>query len=120
MATAVKRKLSGSTLGKPIKITKTDTTNSDVIHTAVDSTVAGTFDEIQLYAYNGHSASVVLTIEFGGETVPDQNIVVTIPNKSGLVPVVPGLILQGALVVSAFASVADVITIVGFVNSITD
>jgi hypothetical protein len=46
MATAVKRKLSGSTLGKPIKITKTDTTNSDVIHTAVDSTVAGTFDEI--------------------------------------------------------------------------
>lgn len=120
MATAVKRKLSGSTLGKPIKLTKMDTTDADLIHTSVDSTVAGTFDEIQLYAYNNHSASVVLTVEFGGKDVPDQNIVVTVPNKSGLVPVIPGLILQGNISITAFASVADVVTMSGFVNSITD
>lgn len=119
MATAVKRKLSGSTDGKAIKITQTATAG-DTIHTAVAGTTAGTFDEIWLWAYNGHTAAVVLTIEFGGATVPDQNIVVTIPSKSGLIPIVPGLILQNGMVVKAFAASANVITINGFVNAITD
>jgi hypothetical protein len=119
MATAVKRKLSGSTDGKAIKVTQTATAG-DTIHTAVAGTTAGTFDEIWLWAYNGHTADVVLTLEFGGATVPDQNIVVTIPYKSGLVPVVPGLILQNGMVIKAFASVANVITLIGFVNAITD
>jgi len=119
MATAVKRKLSGSTDGKPIKITQTATAG-DTIHTAVAGTTAGTFDEIWLWAYNGHTADVVLTIEFGGATVPDQNIVVTIESKSGLVPVVPGLLLQNEMVVKAFAGTANVVTVTGFVNSITD
>ena len=119
MATAVKRKLSGSTDGKAIKIVQTATAG-DTIHTAVAGTTAGTFDEIWLWAYNGHTANVVLTIEFGGATVPDQNIVVTIPFKEGLFPVVCGLILQNAMVVKAFAAVTNVITLSGFVNSITD
>lgn len=119
MATFVKRKLSGSTDGKPIKITTT-ATPGDTIHTAVSGTTPGTFDEIWLWAFNSHTAGVVLTIEFGGATAPDQNIVVTIPFKSGLVPVVPGLILQNAMVVKAFAASANVITLMGFVNSITD
>lgn len=119
MATIVKRKLSGSTDGKPIKITQTATAG-DTIHTAVAGTTAGTYDEIWLYAYNGHTASVVLTIEFGGATVPDQNIVVTVANKSGLLLVVPGLILQNGMVVKAFAATANVITISGWVNSMTD
>ena len=119
MAAAVKRKLSGSTDGKAIKITTT-ATPGDTIHTAVAGTTAGTFDEIWLWAYNGHTANVVLTIEFGGVTVPDQNIVVTIPYKAGLVPIIPGLILQNGMVVKAFSSVANVITLTGFVNAITD
>lgn len=114
-----KRKLSGSTDGKPIKVVQTATAG-DTIHTAVAGTTAGTYDEIWLYAYNGHTADVVLTIEFGGATVPDQNIVVTIPYKSGLQLVVPGLILQNGMVVKAFAATANVITISGYVNSITD
>lgn len=119
MSTAVKRKLSGSTDGKPIKVVQTATAG-DTIHTAVAGTTAGTYDEIWLYAYNGHTADVVLTVEFGGATVPDQNIVVTIPYKSGLQLIVPGLILQNGMVVKAFAATANVITISGFVNSITD
>lgn len=119
MAQAYKRKLSGSTDGKPIKITQAATAG-DTIHTAVAGTTAGTFDEIWLYAYNGHTAAVVLTIEFGGATVPDQNIVVSIPSKNGLNLVVPGLILQNGMVVKAFAGTANVITISGWVNSITD
>lgn len=115
----VKRKLSGSTDGKAIKVVQTATAG-DTIHTAVAGTTPGTFDEIWLWAYNGHTAAVILTIEFGGATVPDQNIVVSIPPKSGLVPIVPGFILQNGMVVKAFASVANVVTLNGFVNSMTD
>ena len=119
MATAVKRKLSGSTDGLAILITQL-VTAGDLIHTAVAGTTAGTYDEIWLWAYNGHTSNVVLTVEFGGSVVPDQNIIMTIPYKAGLVPVVPGFILQNAKVVRAFAAVANVITLSGFVNAITD
>lgn len=114
-----KRKLSGSTDGKPIKVVATATTGT-TIHTAVSGTTAGTFDEIWLWAFNSSSANVVLTVEFGGTTAPDQNIVVTIPAQSGLVPVIPGLILQNGAVVTAFAGSANVVTLSGFVNTITD
>jgi hypothetical protein len=119
MATAVKRKLSGSADGKPILVVATATAGT-TIHTAVAGTTAGTFDEVWLWAYNGHTAPLVLTIEFGGATVPDQNIVVTLQPKVGLVPIVPGLILQNGMVVKAFAGSANLVTINGFVNAITD
>lgn len=119
MATAVKRKLSGSTDGKAIKIAATSTPGT-AIHTAVAGTTAGTFDEIWLWAFNSHTADVVLTIEFGGADAPDQNIVVTIPFKAGLVPVVPGFILQNEATVKAFAETTNVITVSGFVNNIQD
>ena len=119
MATVVKRKLSSSTDGKAIKIAATATAGT-AIHTAVAGTTAGTYDEIWLWAFNAHTANVKLTIEFGGADAPDQNIIITIPALAGLVPVVPGLILQNGATVKAFASSANVITIIGFVNSITD
>lgn len=115
----VKRKLSGSTDGKAIKVVQTATAG-DTIHTAVAGTTAGTFDEIWLWAYNGHTDAVTLTLEWGGATVPDQNIVVTLAAKSGLIPLTPGLILQNGMVVKCFASVANVCTVTGFVNSMTD
>lgn len=118
-SSAVKRKFSGSTDGKAIKITTT-ATPGDTIHTSVAGTTSGTYDEIWLWAYNGHTADVVLTIEFGGTTVPDQNIVITVPYKSGLIPILPGIILQNGLVVKAFASVANACTVIGYVNAITD
>lgn len=119
MASVNKRKLSGSTDGKAVLVAATATAGT-TIHTAVAGTTAGTFDEVWLWAYNGHTAAVTLTIEFGGATVPDQNIIVTLAAKSGLVPIVPGLILQNGMVVKAFAGTANVITIIGFVNSMTD
>ncbi len=119
MATAKKRKLSGSTDGKPIKIAATSTAGT-AVHTAVVGTTEGTFDEIWLWAYNSHTAELLLTIEFGGADAPDQNISVTIPSKVGLVPVIPGLILQNGATVKAFAASANLITISGFVNTITD
>jgi len=118
MATAVKRCLSGGAYGVGIEITQTSTAGN-TIHTAPASTTAGTVDEIWLWAQNNHTADVVLTIEMSGADHA-QNIIVTIPFKSGLVPVVPGFILQNALTVKAFAATTAVITIFGFVNSITD
>ena len=118
-SSATKRKLTGSTDGKPIKVVAT-TTLGTTIHTAVAGTTAGTFDEIWLWAYNGHTGTVVLTIEWGGATVPDQNIVMTLASKSGLQMVVPGFILQNGMVVTAFAGTGNVITLNGFVNAITD
>lgn len=117
MSSFSKMKLSGSTDGLPIKVAATATLGT-TIHTAVSGTTD--FDEVWLYAYNGHTAAVTLTIEYGGATVPDQNIVVTLASKSGLSLIVPGLILQNSKVITAFAGTANVITISGWVNRITN
>lgn len=119
MSTAVKRKLSASTDGKPIKVVQTATAGT-LIHTAVSGTTSGTYDEIWLFAQNNHTAPVVVTIEFGDATAPDSNIIVNVVQKSGLMLIVPGLILQNGATVKAFADTANVITISGFVNAITD
>ncbi len=110
-----KNKLSGSTNGKPIKVAATSSTGT-TIHTAVSGT--SSWDEIFLYAFNSDSTDRVLTIEFGGTTAPDQNIVQTIPAQAGLVLVVPGLVLDNSLVVTAFCPTTNVITISGFVHNI--
>lgn len=120
MSVAVKRLLSGSIDGKGIKLTQTSSGSSpapETIHTAVAGTTPGTYDEIWLWASSVHTADVVLSIEFGETELPRT---VTIPYKAGLVPVIPGLPLQNGMVVKAFASVANVIKIDGFVNRITD
>jgi hypothetical protein len=118
MATVVKRKLSESVDGKTVLIAATSSPGTS-IHTAVDGQVDGSYDEVWLWAQNNHTDNVVLTIEFGGVDAKD-NIIVTIPFKSGLVPVLPGLPLQNELVVKAFAATTNVISIIGFVNRITD
>ena len=119
MATFTKNKLSGSTDGKAIKVTGTDSAGAVTVHTAVAGTTAGVFDEIWLYANNTSASAVKLTVEWGTATAADGNIELTIAAEAGLVLVVPGLILQNAMVVEAFAATADVILLTGFVNAIT-
>ena len=119
MATFTKNKLSGSTDGKAIKLTGTDSAGAVEVHTAVAGTTVGTFDEIWLYANNTSASAVKLTVEWGTATAADGNIELTIAAESGLVLVIPGLILQNEMVVEAFAATGDVILLSGFVNSIT-
>lgn len=114
--TVTKALLSGSTNGKGIKVTGTSTAATVTVHTAVAG--ASSMDEVWIYAYNGHTATVTLTLEWGEATVPDGNIVIDIPNKQGRWLIVDGRLLQNALVVKAFASVANVIILDGFVNQI--
>lgn len=115
MATFTKNKLSGSTNGKAIKVTATATTGT-TIHTAVSGTSA--WDEVWVYATNNDASAVNLTLEWGTTTAADGNIQLSIPAKSGLTLVLPGLILQNSLVLTAFAGTANVILITGYVNSI--
>src|SRR5687768_528112 len=117
MATFTKAKLSGSSDGRNILVVATATLGT-TIHTAVSGTTAGVFDEIWLWAGNTDTTARKLTIEFGGATSPNDLIEITIPPESGLVPIVPGFILQNAKVVTAFCATANVVTIGGYVNSI--
>lgn len=116
MSTFTKQKLSGSTNGKQIKVVATSTPGT-TIHTAVAG--ATSWDEAWIYAINTDTVDRILTIEWGEATAPDGNIIVTVPAKAGLLLVVPGLILQNALVIKAFAAAANVVCISGFVNRIT-
>jgi len=116
MATYSKALLSGSTQGKGIKVVET-TASGTIIHTAVAGT--SDMDEIWLYAVNSDATIRKLTFEWGEATAPDGNIEINVTGESGLVLVIPGLLLQNELVVRAFAGIADVILIHGYVNRIT-
>jgi len=119
MATFTKNHLSGSTDGRMIKVAATATAGT-TIHTGPTNTAH--FHEVWLYAVNSDTTARKLTIEWGSTSSPDDLIELTIAAESGLVLVVPGLVLQGnatALVVRAFAATTNVITISGYVNTIT-
>lgn len=116
MATNTEELLSGSTSGKPILISTTATPGT-LIHTAVTGTASE--DNVWIYACNNHTAVVTLTIEYGGTTAAEQ-IIMGIPAKEGLILVIPGLPLNGGLVIRAFASVTNVVSITGLVNRRTD
>jgi len=107
----------GTGLGTLVVATATAGT---VIHTC--SNVATHIDELWLYAYNNHSSSVLLTVEFGGVTAPKDVIKSTLAVQSGLVLICAGLVLQGntsPVVVRAFAATASQVSIFGYVNRIT-
>ena len=116
MTTAVKRLLSGSTDGKGIKVVATSTPGT-LIHTAVAGTTPGSYDEVWLWAYNSDVANTVLYIEWGDTDLPRK---LTIPLQVGLVPIIPGLLLQNGQVIRIYASAANVVKIDGFINRITD
>lgn len=120
MATFTKILLSGSTGGRPIKVAASGTPGT-TIHTTQAS--SGVVDEIWLYATNTSVSVVNLTIELGGTTAPDDNIVLAVPAKSGLTLVLPGCVLTGdgsnGRVLRAFGGSANNVNIVGYVNRIS-
>lgn len=115
MASFTKQLLSGSTNGRPIKVTGTATGSAVTIHTADASAI----DEVWIYAVNTGTSSIELTIEFGGTTDPDDHIVVSVQASTGLLQIVPGVPINNSVVVKAFAGTADVINVVGWVNRIS-
>ena len=114
MATLKKRTLTGSTNGRPIKITQTAIATGDTIHTALAGSVEGEGDEVTLYAFNSHTANVTLTLGLGGVTDPDDLIdIVLVPGGHDLA--LPGWLVQNSLVLKGAASVANVAIVYGWV-----
>ena len=104
---------SGSTNGRAVLVVATATAGT-ILHTAVTGT--SDMDEIYIWAYNDHTANVLLTIEWGGVTTPGDTIRYTVPFDDGLHLIMPGIRLQNGLVVRAFAATASVITCAVNVN----
>lgn len=100
--------------------TRQDMPAGTTIHAT--GTSSSVLDEVWLYAYNSDTASRLLVIQYGAATFVDDDIRLTIPPQSGLTLVVAGLLLRGtgaaASTISAYASVANVVTITGYVNRI--
>jgi hypothetical protein len=116
MATFAKQLLSGSTNGRLVKIVAVGTPGT-VIHTAIAG--ATDVDEVWLWAVNSDTTDRKLTLEYGGVAAPDDLMELTVRAESGLVLVVPGMVLQNSLVIRAFAAAANVVMVGGFVNRIT-
>ena len=115
MATFSKVALSGATTGVPIAVAQTASTG-----TTIHATGTSAIDEVWLYATNTSSSAVTLTIQFGGTATVNQ-IQQSIPANSGLTLIIPGLILApsgSAITVYAYASVASVVNISGYVNRV--
>lgn len=112
----VKIPFSASIQGEPIKVTANSTPGALIHTTSISNT---TFDAIFLKAFNSDTVDRVLTIEYGGPTAPDLNLVMTIPFQSGQVLIIDGDVLVGngsvGLTIKAFASVVNVVTIWGYV-----
>jgi hypothetical protein len=112
--------LSGSTSGKQVVVSGTNSAGANTIHTAH----ATALDEIWLFADNDDTSDVLLTIEYGGTTDITNTIKKTIAARAssskedGLICVIPGLLLTGGLVVKAFAGSASKVKISGYVNRI--
>jgi len=117
MASYTKNKLSGSTNGKAVRVSGTSTGTAVTVHQAVTGTA--NWDEIWVYANNTSATAAKLTLEWGTTTAIDGNIELTVSAESGLVLVIPGIILQNSLLVKAFAATADVILLTGYVHNIT-
>ena len=116
MATYTKMALSGSTNGQPISVAGSATLGGTA-HTGVSGTAD--WDEVWLWADNTNTASILLTLEWGGTVVPDNLIQVNVPAQQGLVLVAPGLLIQNSLDVTVYAATVDKVNLVGFVNRIT-
>lgn len=115
MTTATKEFFSASVDGQGVKIAATSSAGTTV-HTAH----ATLKDEIWLWLYNGHSAAVAVTIQFGGTSSPDDDIKLTIANQNGLFLAISGMCLSNSKVLKIYAATTNVIVAHGFVNRITN
>jgi hypothetical protein len=117
MATTItKRVLSGSTNGFPINVSAT-AGGVTTVHTGV--TASTTIDEVWIYAQNSSTAQVSLLLEWGISA--SQVIRAEVPPQDGPTLIIPGFPVEGrttAIVISAFASTSNVISLYGYVNRI--
>ena len=117
MSDISKLKFTNSSAGRPILVTNTATPGTE-IHTVTTNT--SRFEEVWLYAQNNHTANVSLVVEFGSNTNASR-IESSIPFKTGLYLIIPGIPFQGDATpptVKAFTNVANTVSVSGWVNQL--
>ena len=110
-----KRKLSQSDSGRGIKVAATASPGT-LIHTATASVAANEWDAVWLKAVNTSGSAVVLTVQWGATTSPDDEIKVTLQPQAGLIDIITGLVLDNQATIRAYAATANAIVVHGFVN----
>jgi len=105
--------LSGSTNYLSVNITGVATGSANVIHTAH----ATNTDELWLDAYNYTTTDTFMTLMIGGSAA-HQLLVVPVPAQRGMIPLLKGQRFTGSVVISAFASAANRVALIGQVNRI--
>lgn len=111
---------SESSGGRGILITATGTAGTTIHYACAGST---NFDEIWLWAMNSHTASIAVTIEFGGVSDPKNLIKKTVPADDGLYCIIPGLPLNNSGTIAGFVGTAtsekSQVAIYGHVHELT-
>lgn len=119
MAVYSKIILSGSVDGQPIAVTGIAPSTANTVHTA--PAVTTSIDEIYLYAYNTATTNRELVLRWGTTATGQgiRHIQKTIPFQDGLYLVIPGLPLSNSNTVRAYATAADKLALVGYVNRVS-
>jgi hypothetical protein len=109
--------LSGSTRGRPIQITGTNTAGGVTLHTA--TTTAGQLDRVFIDLTNTSDNAVLVTIEFG-TTGTSNELNITVPPRE-TVRAVDGMVLGGGATdtIRAYAATGSVINAVGRVERLS-
>ncbi len=115
MAVHSKVILTGSTNGRPFRISGATTSGGTLIHTAASATGADNGDEIWLWMTNTETTTCQVTLRWGGTASSDQ-MLYSVPAQSGYIIVSSGMFLNGGLAVRAFASASNQINVAGYVN----
>lgn len=110
MARVTRVPLSASALGFPVKVTPT-ATPGETVHAGTTKNEVG-FDSVTLHAINSHTAAVDLSIEITDGTTT-ETMVVNLAAKTRVNDVLKDIIVKQGFTIKAFASVADVVFLMG-------
>lgn len=104
---------STATSGEITTIVGTDQATATLIHTAQAGTGDDNLDEIWLYAVNTHTSDVELSVLWDGKLIP-----INIPARQGFSLIIPGMRINNAKQIKAFAGTTNVINVKCDVNRI--
>jgi hypothetical protein len=109
--------LSGSTRGRPIQITGTNSAGAVTIHTA--TTTAGEIDRVFIFLTNTSTSAVTVTFEFGTTGVGNELDIVVPANET--VMAINGAVIGGAAtdVIEAYATTGSVVNVIGRVERLS-
>ena len=114
MSVLTRMKLSGTTAGKPLLITSTNSTGANTVHVCTTSTGSGVWDEVYLWGFNNTTGTVDLSLEYGDTT----SVVVCSLSAKSTTKILPGTMGNASTTIKGFKGGAGTVGVIGFVNRI--